>query len=362
MIPTEQKVELIDALARTGLRRLEVTSFVRAEVIPQLADAGEVLDAIDVPDEVAVGVLVPNERGLDARARAPLEDRRDQRLPVGLRDAQPEERQPLDRGVARRASSACSAARARRACAARGSSRPRSAAPTRATCPPSACSRSRRACATRAPRRSASATPPAWPTRCRCGEFFGEAPGVARRRGRADGALPQHARPGARERARGARGRRRQLRVELRRARRLPGAAGRDRQHRQRGPRLDAARDGHRDGHRPAGAARLRARASRRSSAARSAATRSWPVRWTGALSRPAPPAPRPPSRALSRAAATQYSCTATSISSVCASAGRAEASITRLARPTATGEFASSSSHQLLRSPARAPRARRRG
>src|ERR1700720_80565 len=66
VIPTELKTELIDALARTGVRRLEVTSFVRAEVIPQLADAGEVLDGIDVPAGVSVGVLVPNARGLDA--------------------------------------------------------------------------------------------------------------------------------------------------------------------------------------------------------------------------------------------------------------------------------------------------------
>jgi hydroxymethylglutaryl-CoA lyase len=64
-IPTERKVELIDLLARTGLRRLEVTSFVRSDVIPQLADAAEVIERIDVPDEVAVSVLVPNERGLD---------------------------------------------------------------------------------------------------------------------------------------------------------------------------------------------------------------------------------------------------------------------------------------------------------
>jgi hydroxymethylglutaryl-CoA lyase len=66
VIPTERKVELIDVLARTGLRRLEVTSFVRAEVIPQLADAAEVIERIDVPDGVAVSVLVPNERGLDS--------------------------------------------------------------------------------------------------------------------------------------------------------------------------------------------------------------------------------------------------------------------------------------------------------
>jgi hydroxymethylglutaryl-CoA lyase len=65
IIPTERKVELIDMLARTGLRRLEVTSFVRPDVIPQLADASEVLARIDVPDEVAIGVLIPNERGLE---------------------------------------------------------------------------------------------------------------------------------------------------------------------------------------------------------------------------------------------------------------------------------------------------------
>ncbi len=66
VIPTERKIELIDALARTGLRRLEATSFVRPDVIPQLADAAEVLARIDVPAQVSVSVLIPNERGLDA--------------------------------------------------------------------------------------------------------------------------------------------------------------------------------------------------------------------------------------------------------------------------------------------------------
>jgi hydroxymethylglutaryl-CoA lyase len=65
IIPTERKVELIDMLARTGLRRLEVTSFVRPDVIAQLADAEEVLARIDVPEEVALSVLIPNERGLE---------------------------------------------------------------------------------------------------------------------------------------------------------------------------------------------------------------------------------------------------------------------------------------------------------
>src|SRR3954462_4415948 len=65
VIATADKVRLIDMLARTGLRRLEATSFVRADVIPQLADAREVLAAIDPPDGVALSVLIPNERGLD---------------------------------------------------------------------------------------------------------------------------------------------------------------------------------------------------------------------------------------------------------------------------------------------------------
>ena len=65
LIPTPDKIRLIDALARTGLERLEVTSFVRADVIPQLSDAAQVLEGIDPPPGVALSVLVPNERGLD---------------------------------------------------------------------------------------------------------------------------------------------------------------------------------------------------------------------------------------------------------------------------------------------------------
>ena len=65
MIATADKVRLIDCLARTGLRRLEVTSFVRPDVIPQLADAEQVLRSIEQVDGVSYTVLIPNERGLD---------------------------------------------------------------------------------------------------------------------------------------------------------------------------------------------------------------------------------------------------------------------------------------------------------
>ena len=88
-IPTARKVELIDALARTGVKRLEVTSFVRADLIPQLADAAEVLAQIDVPAEVAVSVLVPNERGLEnaLALRDAVRARRGDRTDRGGRDA-----------------------------------------------------------------------------------------------------------------------------------------------------------------------------------------------------------------------------------------------------------------------------------
>ena len=65
VIPTAEKVRLVELLARTGVRRLEVTSFVKPEVIPQLSDGAEVLEKADIPDDVSVTVLIPNEKGLD---------------------------------------------------------------------------------------------------------------------------------------------------------------------------------------------------------------------------------------------------------------------------------------------------------
>jgi hydroxymethylglutaryl-CoA lyase len=64
-IATADKITLINALGRAGFKRIEVASFVRPDVIPQLSDGVGVLHGIDVPDDVARMVLVPNSRGLD---------------------------------------------------------------------------------------------------------------------------------------------------------------------------------------------------------------------------------------------------------------------------------------------------------
>jgi len=64
-IATDDKVRLIDLLSATGISRIEVTSFVRPDVIPQLADAEEVLASVERRDGVAFSVLIPNQRGLE---------------------------------------------------------------------------------------------------------------------------------------------------------------------------------------------------------------------------------------------------------------------------------------------------------
>jgi hydroxymethylglutaryl-CoA lyase len=65
VIDTADKVRLIDMLGAAGFKRIELTSFVRPDVIPQLADAEQVLSTYERLEDVAYSVLIPNERGLD---------------------------------------------------------------------------------------------------------------------------------------------------------------------------------------------------------------------------------------------------------------------------------------------------------
>jgi hydroxymethylglutaryl-CoA lyase len=65
IVPVEVKAEFVARLVRAGLSIVETTSFVHPKWVPQLADAGELLDLVDVRGPVRMPVLVPNERGLD---------------------------------------------------------------------------------------------------------------------------------------------------------------------------------------------------------------------------------------------------------------------------------------------------------
>lgn len=64
-IPTDTKVELVDALSRCGYAKIEVTSFTSAKSIPMLRDAEEVMGRIKRVPGVEYTVLVPNVRGAE---------------------------------------------------------------------------------------------------------------------------------------------------------------------------------------------------------------------------------------------------------------------------------------------------------
>jgi len=69
-MPTEAKKRWISALAAAGLREIEVCSFVNPKLIPQFADAAEIVaHALTLPD-VAVVTLVPNLKGAERAAQA----------------------------------------------------------------------------------------------------------------------------------------------------------------------------------------------------------------------------------------------------------------------------------------------------
>ena len=62
-IDTPHKVQLVEALAETGLRRIEATSFVNPRAVPQMADAAEVMRRVRRRAGVSYEALVPNVRG-----------------------------------------------------------------------------------------------------------------------------------------------------------------------------------------------------------------------------------------------------------------------------------------------------------
>ena len=64
-LPTEAKVRLVRGLLGAGATRVEATSFVSPRWVPQLADAADVLSALDTTELQRVRVLIPNMRGLE---------------------------------------------------------------------------------------------------------------------------------------------------------------------------------------------------------------------------------------------------------------------------------------------------------
>lgn len=73
LIPTAEKIALVDQLSECGFDRIEVTSFVSPKWVPQMADAAEVMAGIRRKPGVGYAVLIPNMKGYEG-ARAAKAD------------------------------------------------------------------------------------------------------------------------------------------------------------------------------------------------------------------------------------------------------------------------------------------------
>ena len=69
-VSTANKIELIGRLADSGLRSIEVGSFVSPKSVPRMADTADVMAGLTVRDGVRYGVLVPNMQGFEAARSA----------------------------------------------------------------------------------------------------------------------------------------------------------------------------------------------------------------------------------------------------------------------------------------------------
>jgi hydroxymethylglutaryl-CoA lyase/(R)-citramalyl-CoA lyase len=73
VVPSETRAELVDRLAAAGLRRIEAVSFVRADRVPQMAGAEDVIERVHRRDGVELSGLVLNERGWERFAASGLD-------------------------------------------------------------------------------------------------------------------------------------------------------------------------------------------------------------------------------------------------------------------------------------------------
>ncbi len=74
LVPTADKIAFVNALARCGLSRIEITSFVSPRWIPQLADGRELAESVIRPPGVHMSALVPNRKGLDVAIAAGMKE------------------------------------------------------------------------------------------------------------------------------------------------------------------------------------------------------------------------------------------------------------------------------------------------
>lgn len=74
LVPTAAKAEYVRRLVAAGIRRIEVTSFVHPERVPQMADAESLLEALGDLEAVELSALVLNRRGFERAVKAEVRE------------------------------------------------------------------------------------------------------------------------------------------------------------------------------------------------------------------------------------------------------------------------------------------------
>jgi hydroxymethylglutaryl-CoA lyase len=73
LVPTARKIEIVNAILDSGIREIEVTSFVSPKAVPQMADAAEVLAGVRKRADTYLMALIPNVKAADRAADTPLD-------------------------------------------------------------------------------------------------------------------------------------------------------------------------------------------------------------------------------------------------------------------------------------------------
>lgn len=74
IIPTDEKVKLIDALSDLGFKNIEATAFVSPKWVPQMADASDVMAGIKRNKQIRYSALTPNLQGFEKAFDAKVDE------------------------------------------------------------------------------------------------------------------------------------------------------------------------------------------------------------------------------------------------------------------------------------------------
>ncbi|MGF1554110.1 MAG: hydroxymethylglutaryl-CoA lyase [Paracoccaceae bacterium] len=73
LLATEDKIALANALLASGVRHMQITSFVSPKAVPQLADAEAVIEGVDRPEGAVISALIANQRGAERAAATAID-------------------------------------------------------------------------------------------------------------------------------------------------------------------------------------------------------------------------------------------------------------------------------------------------